>query len=175
MIHYIFAFMILVIFLASLRLLLSYLRFRASMTIEYGEAVKEFFDAAKPLMSDEDVPSEVRQMIKLLSDAIDDKRAARIMFRVIGQPNDLSKPMPETAKVAHEFFATRPELEEKFDTLFASWFVAITALDPVFGPAIRVTTFNDEERMQGLAERTIVDSHSSAKVGNIDGAAAASC
>lgn len=175
MIHYVFAFVLMFIGLVSLRLVMNYLRFRKSMTIEYGKAVTAFFDAAKPLMSDEDVPSEVRQMINFLSDAIDDRRAARFMFRLISRPNGLSKPMPETVKIAREFFASRPELEEKFDALFASWFVAITALNPIFGPALRVATFNNDERMQGLAESTVVVSRPSAKVGEMNGAATVSC
>tara|TARA_R110002020_G_scaffold87061_27_gene215159 strand:- start:4159 stop:4692 length:534 start_codon:yes stop_codon:yes gene_type:complete len=146
--------------IAAIFALKTYMRLCAEMKIQYGEAVRQFYDAAKPLISDEETPDSLRDTIKAMSDTIDDNLTVIALYKIVAKRSiQFNRSMPEHVKESHEFFARRPELESQFDLSVLSWFTAITALRPLYGSFVRVATYNHNEQMYGLARKTIADTN----------------
>lgn len=129
-----------------------YAQVKARAAREYQDATNEFFDAARPLISDDDTPSEIIDMIAGLSATIQNRSMASRLasFPLHVKYSDRSL---RTFKVAEEFFSSRPELEESFYKMFYSWFAAVTALSPLAGFAARYSLTN-KDSMQAAAAKT---------------------
>ena len=121
----------------------SYLRMRVAAANEYADASRDFFNAAKPLISDDETPDEIIQVIKMLNFTIHDKNVASYLIAYPLHPK-MSTKTQRFIKVSEEFFCDRRELEESYQKMFMSWFIAVTALSPIKGMAARYALANKD-------------------------------
>ena len=118
----------------------AYFRFKAAREKEYGKDAADFFEAVNPLISDDDTPTEVLEIIDFLNDGIMDRKSATRLFENIIKYRgwqDKCTPPSEKMKILEEFFRGRPELEKPFYKMLMHWFLAVTAFSPLIGLAVR--------------------------------------
>ena len=119
---------------------LFYVRFRAHSAAAYAEAASAFYDAAKPLATDEETPEEILSLIFGLNKTITNNSCAWHILRYLNQDRwwkDKLSGASELSKVAAEFLHRRPELEGPYREMMVNWFLAITALAPFPGHLAR--------------------------------------
>lgn len=114
----------------------AFARWRVNAAREYQTATEKFFAATKPLLADDETPLEIIDVICALNDTIQDMRMAS---GLASYPAHVywSEGTQRVFKVAEEFFAARPELEDGFHAMFTNWFIAVTALAPITGTVAR--------------------------------------
>lgn len=153
-IHVISATLLVLVALGILLMLKVYLTLKAKAIRQYRRSANAFFEKAKPLLSDEEVPDSLRDHVYFLSESIDDPDTVYLALHVIR--NGKGKRVPSPAqKQSREFFARRPELEKAYHDAILSWFIAITAMRPIVGAACRAIMFNDADRVERTASRVV--------------------
>jgi hypothetical protein len=118
----------------------AYFRFKAARVKEYGKDTADFFEAVNPLISDDDTPTEILEILDSLNDGIMDRKSARSLLDQIIKYRgwkDKFTPPSEKMKIIEEFFRRRPELEKPFYKMLMHWFMAVTAFSPLTGWVVR--------------------------------------
>lgn len=133
---YLIALVLVIVGTVGVTTAVGFARLRLSAAREYKKCSDVFFDAAKKLVADEDTPSELLEIIYFMNDTISDKKIAR---RLVSYPMHLkwSNELAGYNKSKIEFLEKRPELKNIYDDMICSWFLAATALSPIFGTAAR--------------------------------------
>jgi len=116
---------------------LSFFRLKAVLARQYRKSVESFFAAVKPLVSDDETPAEILKMIDTLNTSIADRRSAMMLFSCLTDSRWRHAVPNEMNKIRCEFFHRRPELERPYHEAIYCWFMAVTALSPFFGKAVR--------------------------------------
>ena len=109
------------------------------------KSIRGFYAAMKPLVEDEDTPTELLRVLSVLNQTISDPRIVQHLLQFQGKDRwwrRESRPTTLT-KTATEFFAKRPELEEPFVRAIGEWLLAVTASSPVLGRVLRVSMSRD--------------------------------
>ena len=119
---------------------IGYVRLKSAEADEYRKAADGFFAAAKPLVRDDETPTEMLQIINYMNDAITDRRESRKMLSyIINERWDAEQIASSRTKMIVEFFERRPELKDSRNAMFDHWFAAITRLSPALGMLARAT------------------------------------
>jgi len=137
MTDYIFAFFLTIVAVGSIYMFRKYTEMRSDAMKEYIVVSKEFFDATEPLLADPETPKHMIETISILGELISEKKIAKLMLNRIKSGDSISPQVREEMKLDNEFFAVRRELEESHNKMYASWFLAVTALSPLAGHACR--------------------------------------
>ena len=120
-------------------LLACYISFRAECAKEYEQATEEFYRSIDPLVSDDETPVEMLELIEFLNETISDKTQANALLRHASKARwSGSRVMSYSRKINTEFLARRTELEKPFFLALMAWFRAITALSPIKGQFARI-------------------------------------
>lgn len=115
----------------------SFFHMKLALSREYRKATEKFFASVKPLVSDDETPAEVLRVIDTLNKSIADGRSAMMLCAFLANGRWRHFHPSEMNKVRAEFFHRRPELERPYHEAIYSWFMAVTALSPLFGNAAR--------------------------------------
>lgn len=118
-----------------------YWKRKARLQRERAAAISSFYAAMDPLIKDTDTPEEILEVLKRLNSTIGSRQAvfAVLSHRARQQWWTTSEGISEFNKVAVEFFNRRPELEKPFVAAVREWFIAVTALSPIWGIALRAS------------------------------------
>lgn len=135
---YFFGFAIATIGLGAIYSLPIYLKLNIVLAREYERATEDFYSAVKPLVSDDETPTEVLKTVGGLNELITQKRSAWFLLSYLADGRWRRISDPERNKVFVEFFHRRPELEKSYRIALKSWFRAVTALSPLAGRAVRI-------------------------------------
>lgn len=119
-----------------------YARQKVVAAHEYRKATEKFYASVRPLVSDDETPAEIVDLIKYLNLTINDRRIAR---RLASYPlhQKWSDNYQKYNKIICEFFEARPELAQNHSDVILSWFMAVTALSPISGFAARYSIDNE--------------------------------
>jgi len=134
--NYLIALLLVVVGVPSVWAIVGYARFRLRAAREYKTYSDDFFDAAKKLVSEDEAPQELLDIIYFMNDAVSDKGIA---LRLCSYPMHLkwSNEVAGYNKAKVEFLERRPELTPIYDDMICGWFLAVTSLSPISGTAAR--------------------------------------
>jgi hypothetical protein len=140
---------------------LNYVRMRIALAKQYRKATDNFFLAVKPLVADDETPTEILRMIDVLNKSIADRRSARMLASFLADSRWRQTRPNEMNKIRVEFFHRRPELERPFHDAVNNWFLAVTALSPFFGKIVRfaMDERNVERAVSTASARTVAKQH----------------
>lgn len=131
-----------------------YSRWSLNRLHRYHVHARYFFEAAKPLLQDDDTPDEILKFLAFLNRRVVDQGGARALYRLLssGQLDNLYANVPQEAHRMREFLAARPELEKPFVIAMVHALAAMTFLSPFYGPKVRrlmsmVRSKEDRENM----------------------------
>jgi hypothetical protein len=138
----------------------SFFRLKTALNREYRKSTDGFFDAVEPLVSDDETPVEVLELIDMMNKSITDRRSALMLCSFLADSRWRQfEPSPRN-KVRVEFFHRRPELESPFHEAIYNWFMAVTALSPFFGKVVRlIMDERNVERAVNVASAKVAKRH----------------
>jgi hypothetical protein len=113
---YIFGAIIAIIGISVILTAHSYLKMTISLSREYHRATEAFFSAVKPLLSDDETPSEILMTLRSLNKTISERKSARMLFKYLADDRWRRADFSNRNKIYVEFFHRRPELEAPIKT-----------------------------------------------------------
>ncbi|MGL4727973.1 MAG: hypothetical protein ACRCWO_04380, partial [Bosea sp. (in: a-proteobacteria)] len=104
-----------------------------------------FYDSTKPLIQDDETPSEVLAALRFLNSQIAERKAARSAFFAVWQARngERSKNEDQVSDIFEEFIKRRPELGIKLHEAFVSALLAVSFNSLFFGFLLRRTMLFD--------------------------------
>jgi hypothetical protein len=137
----------------------SYVQLRARAALEYASTTEAFFQSMDVLVSCEDTPTELLDLLAAMNEALTDKKAAGAMLAYLSRGSRWKDRRSDAAirlKAAlKDLFAKHPDLEAVYHEALVSYFLAITALSPLVGKLARIAMTEDGVEAAAGARRPI--------------------
>lgn len=157
---YVVSFILMFIGVSLIFLTVNVLKFLRNSQQQYIESSNMFFADVRALLSDPDTPDALIERIKAMNETISDKDAAKHILRI---PTEINFDDTRSAEV-EAFLRNRPELRDNYENVIVSWFVAITAISPIFGPVLRYQVTDTRSKSRAVKRLTSLDDHNNCGV-----------
>lgn len=107
---------------------------------QYEIHVEIFYDAAKPLVEDDETPELVLELLKFMNEKVSDPSAARELYQIIarGRLSPVTIEVSPEGKKLQAFFKKRPELEPPFLRVIGHGLLAMTYRSMILGSKLRL-------------------------------------
>lgn len=124
----------------ALRAGLALARLRVRYEQQRREAADEFFEVSEGLLTEENLPETMIQTIEELNATINRPHTPYFLFRAMSDRRKGKLSDQEIVKTSEDFWADiakDPKLRDTTNTLFGTWFTAVTAMSITVGPLAR--------------------------------------